>query len=72
MPYRVRAILFYYGDIVSWQELNKPGKKDDMADAFAQIEALCRHLGLPHLIDYGVNYKWNDLMQIKSYKHLNV
>lgn len=67
IPYRVRAILFHYRDIASWQQLAGTGKKDDVADSFAQLEAICRTVGLPHLIDPGTYYCWANLDQVKTY-----
>lgn len=71
MPYRIRALLFFYGETQGRQILSAAGKKDDLADVIAQIEAVCRTLsGLPHNIDPGTFQSWASLDVAKQHTAL--
>ena len=72
MPYRVRALFYNYGDIVSWQILSQTGKKDDKADVAAMCESIARTFGLPYIIDPGTFVVWDNLDTIKTWVHLGV
>lgn len=73
MPYRIRALLYFYGETNGRQILSEKGKKDDKADVVANIETICRVFpGFPSLLDPGTHLDWSSLDVIKTYTHLGV
>lgn len=74
MPYRIRALFYFYGENVGRQILSRTGKLDDLSDVEAQIETICRKtIGFPALLDPGSFVSWANLDVIKaSYTQLGV